>query len=203
MGIKRILRRAAPLLLACSVLLFAASWKLPFGVWHRASENPIVSPEGNGWESAGTFNPAVVRRDGKYVMLYRAQDKQGTSRLGYAESSDGVHFVRRRDPVLGPETDYEKDGGVEDPRLTGIGGTYYLTYTGYNKKDAQLCLATSQDLVRTGCTSSERPPTAPTRWGLPLPLICFIGRRRPRHRCFLVDRASSIRGWSSRVPRPS
>jgi predicted GH43/DUF377 family glycosyl hydrolase len=28
-----------------------------------------------------------------------------------------------------------------------IDGTYYLTYTGYNKKDAQLCLATSNDLV--------------------------------------------------------
>ena len=25
--------------------------------------------------------------------------------------------------------------------------TYYLTYTGYNKKDAQLCLATSKDLI--------------------------------------------------------
>ena len=50
-------------------------------------------------------------------------------------------------PVLGPETDYEKDGGVEDPRLVQIGDTYYLTYTGYNTKDAQLCLATSQDLV--------------------------------------------------------
>ena len=85
--------------------------------------------------------------EGKFVMLYRAQDKQGTSRLGYAESSDGVHFKRRPQPVLGPETDYEKDGGVEDPRLVKFGDTYYLTYTGYNKKDAQLCLATSQDLV--------------------------------------------------------
>jgi predicted GH43/DUF377 family glycosyl hydrolase len=43
--------------------------------------------------------------------------------------------------------DYEKDGGVEDPRLVRFGDTYYLTYTGYNKKDAQLCLATSKDLV--------------------------------------------------------
>ena len=33
-------------------------------------------------------------------MLYRAQDKHGTSRLGYAESSDGVHFKRRPQPVL-------------------------------------------------------------------------------------------------------
>ena len=80
-------------------------------------------------------------------MLYRAQDQAGTSRLGYAESKDGIHFARRPEPVLSPETDYEKDGGVEDPRLVKFGATYYLTYTGYNKKDAQLCLATSTDLM--------------------------------------------------------
>ena len=118
-----------------------------FGAWRRVSETPIIAPQGDGWESAGTFNPSVILRDGKIVMLYRAQDKGGTSRLGYAESADGVHFTRRSEPVLSPEKDYEKDGGVEDPRLVQFGDTYYLTYTGYNKKDAQLCLATSKDLV--------------------------------------------------------
>lgn len=80
-------------------------------------------------------------------MLYRAQDRAGTSRLGYAESTDGIHFRRRPQPVLSPETAYEKDGGVEDPRLVQFDDTYYLTYTGYNKKDAQLCLAKSKDLT--------------------------------------------------------
>ncbi len=120
---------------------------LPFGPWHRLSQTPIIAPRGHGWESAGTFNPAVVIRGKKIVMLYRAQDQQGTSRLGYAESSDGIHFTRRAEPVLSPVADYEKDGGVEDPRLVQFGDTYYLTYTGYNKKDAQLCLATSKDLI--------------------------------------------------------
>ena len=73
--------------------------------------------------------------------------RSGTSRLGYATSPDGIHFTRRPEPVLSPEADYERDGGIEDPRLVKIDGTYYLTYTGYNKKDAQLCLATSTDLV--------------------------------------------------------
>jgi len=115
--------------------------------WHRVSEAPILSPQGDGWESAGTFNPSVVKYHGKFVMLYRAQDRAGTSRLGYAESTDGIHFTRAAEPVLSPEADYEKDGGVEDPRLVKFGRTYYLTYTGYNKADAQLCLATSRDLV--------------------------------------------------------
>lgn len=115
--------------------------------FRRLSSSPVLSPTGSGWESAGTFNPAVVRRSKKTIMLYRAQDSNGTSRIGYAESADGIHFARRAEPVLAPETDYEKDGGVEDPRLVEIRGLYYLTYTGYNKKDAQLCLAISQDLL--------------------------------------------------------
>jgi len=115
--------------------------------WKRLRDRPIVAPEGNTWEAAGTFNPAVIPVGERLVMLYRAQGSQGVSRLGYAESGDGVHFTRRTEPVLVPETEYENGGGVEDPRLVKIGDEYYLTYTGYNKKDAQLCLATSKDLL--------------------------------------------------------
>ncbi len=84
---------------------------------------------------------------GKFVMLYRAQDRAGVSTLGYAESTDGIHFTRKMAPALSPLTPYEQGGGIEDPRLVEFDGTFYLTYTAYNKKDAQLCLATSRDLV--------------------------------------------------------
>ena len=135
------------LLLASLAIASGQERGLPFDPWRRISEVPIISPSGNEWESAGTFNPAVVEREGKIVMLYRAQDKQGISRLGYAQSTDGIHFTRKDKPVLSPSEPYEKHGGVEDPRLVQFGDTYYLTYTGYNKTDAQLCLATSKDLI--------------------------------------------------------
>ena len=61
-------------LVSCCLLLAVGDFKLPFGAWNRASQTPILSPQGDGWESAGTFNPAVVMHDGKFVMLYRAQD---------------------------------------------------------------------------------------------------------------------------------
>jgi predicted GH43/DUF377 family glycosyl hydrolase len=134
----------------------AAPFTPPFGKWTRLSPDPIVSPQGEGFESAGTFNPSVVKKDGKFVMLYRAQDHNGTSSLGYATSDDGIRFHRRAEPVMVSQAPYEKGGGVEDPRLQKIGNTYYLTYTGYNnidgvatdKKDAQLCLAISTDLIQ-------------------------------------------------------
>ena len=136
-----------PLILLLGALSAQAGRPTVFSELDRLSDAPIISPRGHSWESAGTFNPAVAERDGKIVMLYRAQDKPGTSRLGYAESLDGIHFTRKDQPVLSPEAPYEKDGGVEDPRLVKFGDTYYLTYTGYNKVDAQLCLATSKDLI--------------------------------------------------------
>ena len=152
----RLMRSKAILPLTLLLASLAVAETYPIGTWRRASDSPILSPRGATWESSGTFNPAVLfvpdkpgveLGRGKFVMLYRAQDASGTSRLGYAESKDGIHFIRRPEPVLSPETDYEKDGGVEDPRLLKFGDTYYLTYAGYDKKDAQLCLATSHDLI--------------------------------------------------------
>lgn len=131
---------------ATAALLLAANAAVPFTAWKRVSTKPILGPRGEGFEAAGVFNPAVVERGEDIVMIYRAQDKKGASRLGYAVSRDGVHFIRDAEPVLSPEAPYEKNGGVEDPRLVNIDGSYYLTYTGYNRVDAQLCLAKSSDL---------------------------------------------------------
>jgi len=117
------------------------------GPWRRLNDSrPILSPRGSGFEARGVFNPAVLKVNGRFVMLYRAQDAQGVSRIGYATSRDGVTFIRESEPALSPEAEYERGGGVEDPRLVRINGTYYLTYTAYNGKDAQLALATSTDL---------------------------------------------------------
>ena len=111
------------------------------------------------WEAYATFNPAAVVRSGRVFMLYRAEDATGaamigghTSRLGLAESADGLRFTRRSTPVLAPERDaqarYEWPGGVEDPRLVETDdGRYVLTYTQWNGDVPRLAVATSPDLV--------------------------------------------------------
>lgn len=126
------------------------------------SVNPIMKP-GNGffqcpikkekifWEEKDVFNPAVVVKDGKFFMLYRAQDKTGTSRIGLAESDDGIHFARNPEPVFYPDNDaqkkYEWEGGCEDPRIVeDSNGTYYMTYTAFDGNLARLMIATSKDL---------------------------------------------------------
>ncbi len=132
-----------------------AALRLPLSHWARLSDQPILSPLGQGFESAGTFNPAAITKDDQIILIYRAQDQQGVSSLGYASSSDGIHFARRAEPVLSAEAPYERGGGVEDPRIVKFGALYYLTYTGFShatgeateKGNAQLCLATSRDLI--------------------------------------------------------
>lgn len=107
--------------------------------------NPVLRPCGTGWQSGYVYNPAAVVHEGKVVLLYRAHDDSKISRIGFASSDDGLHFVQEDTPVLEPSEAYESRG-CEDPRVTCIDGVYYLTYTGYDGRTALLCLATSRDL---------------------------------------------------------
>lgn len=108
------------------------------------------------WEEKDVFNPAAVVRNGKIYLLYRAQDKigkpAGTSRIGLAYSTDGLHFTKMKTPVLFPDNDafkkYEWEGGCEDPRIVEDDNhTYYMTYTAYDGTTARLFIATSKDLI--------------------------------------------------------
>ncbi|HEU4997082.1 MAG TPA: glycoside hydrolase family 130 protein [Gemmatimonadaceae bacterium] len=136
-----------------------------------AGINPIIapnvastfrSPMGDSvvhWEEYATFNPAAIVRNGRIYVLYRAEDASGkeeigfhTSRLGLAESGDGLHFTRQATPVLYPGTDAQRSnewpGGVEDPRVVEAeDGTYVLTYTQWNRDVPRLAVATSNDLI--------------------------------------------------------
>jgi predicted GH43/DUF377 family glycosyl hydrolase len=142
------------------------------GPFEKPTEgNPVITPTPASrfhspmtdtvvrWEEHATFNPAAVVKDGRVYVLYRAEDATGemkighhTSRIGLAESADGLRFTRRSAPVLYPDKDaqarYEWPGGVEDPRVVETeDGTYVLTYTQWNRDIPRLAVATSKDLI--------------------------------------------------------
>lgn len=162
------------LLIANVGLVQAQNNTLPgwaFGGFARpAGVNPIISPDTSSrfmdpvskklvpWEANDTFNPGATIKNGKVVVLYRAEDLFGigigfrTSRLGYAESIDGIHFNRRKAPILYPANDNAKEfewpGGCEDPRVAVTSnGTYVVFYTEWNRKLPRLGVATSKDLI--------------------------------------------------------
>lgn len=95
----------------------------------RSEENPILIPNHvNDWESEAVFNGCpVVDDSGKAHLLYRAVSSSRASSIGYASSSDGVHFKDRRQ-FIKPEYDWERFG-CEDPRVTKFENKYYVFYT--------------------------------------------------------------------------
>lgn len=119
--------------------------RFPLGPFVPYDGNPILRPRGGTWESANLYNPAALVEGEEVLLLYRAHAEDIVSHVGLARSSDGYHFEREAEPILSPSEDYERYG-CEDPRIAVIDGTYYLTYTGWDRRSAQLCLATSTDL---------------------------------------------------------
>ncbi len=97
----------------------------------RHPANPLIVPDpASAWECLNIFNPSVILHRGLFHMHYRAQGVDFTSRIGYAVSVDGIHWNRLREPVLVPQTAYERKG-VEDPRVTEIDGVFYMAYCGF------------------------------------------------------------------------
>lgn len=118
----------------------------PLGPFAPLGDNPVLAPDQAPGGVTYVYNPAAVVRDDRVVLLYRAHGDDLVSSLWLAESEDGRKFSCRPEPVFGPSEDYESKG-CEDPRLTEVDGTYYLTYTAYDGETALLSLATSTDLV--------------------------------------------------------
>lgn len=140
------------------------------GFVRPAGVNPVITPdpasrfdcpmrkEPVGWEESDTFNPAATVMGNKIYVLYRAEDNSAvgigkrTSRIGLAESSDGIRMNRRKIPVMYPGEDnakeYEWEGGCEDPRVAVTeDGLYVMMYTTWNRKVPRLAVATSRDLI--------------------------------------------------------
>jgi beta-1,2-mannobiose phosphorylase / 1,2-beta-oligomannan phosphorylase len=99
---------------------------------------------------------------GACVLLYRAQGDAdpdtliAPSCLGMAVCTPDLELVYRRNtPVLEPREPFH-NLGIEDPRCTRVGDTYFLHYTGYFSDESHestaegrtcICLATSSDFV--------------------------------------------------------
>lgn len=106
---------------------------------NRHPENPLLEKKpDNHWEAGSVFNANVLQEpDGLVRMFYRATndikrtEKGGyMSSIGYAESQDGVSFLRRPEPLMGPGADYEQGLGCEDARATRLpDGRTILLYT--------------------------------------------------------------------------
>jgi len=140
---------------------------------NRVAKNPILSPRSHlSWESEGVFNPAAVQIGDRVHLLYRAVGSDGISRVGYASSADGMDFGagdtypafsfeknaplrpgQKYDPVMYPSGG--SCGGCEDPRITKIGDTVYMTFNAFD----------GWDFIRIGLTMISEKDFLKKRWG--------------------------------------
>ena len=118
----------------------------------RSLKNPVLCPKAeNDWETKCAFNPAAFFANGRVHLIYRAIGNDDISTLGYASSPDGVTFDERLDyPIYTPRAHFEGRtlkkpiqisryasggsgiGGCEDPRISLIDDTLYLTYVAFD-----------------------------------------------------------------------
>lgn len=140
----------------------------------RHSKNPLLSPYApNWWESQAVFNPAALVHNNRVHLLYRAIGQDGVSRVSYAHSEDGIHFVRHNAPAYDPSLSMLRRaaaaraprlsydtvshgsgggwGGSEDPRAVIIDNEVCMTFTafeGWNNVRIMLATLPVEDFER-------------------------------------------------------
>ncbi len=112
------------------------------GALTRMGKGPLLEPvPEHAWESRYVLNPAALRLGDTVYILYRAFGEDEVSRIGLAWSHDGVHIDGRCDRPIFEPVDATEAAGCEDPRVTVIGDRIYMLYTAWDKKIAQIAMA--------------------------------------------------------------
>ncbi|WP_018133119.1 BtaManbiosPhlase [Effusibacillus pohliae] len=85
-------------------------------------------------------DPRVIQEAGSR----RFQALTSISYLRIARSKDGRRFTVDDQPFLFPETEYETLG-IEDPRITQVGDTYYIVFTSVSTVGVAVGMASTRD----------------------------------------------------------
>lgn len=117
----------------------------------RYQGNPILTKDDVPYKVETVHNAGVTKFNGKYIMLFRSHLDTGRSIIGLAESEDGFKFKVGSEPFMVPSKEEKffeyEEYGVEDPRITQLEGTYYITYSAYSRHGVRIGLAKTIDFA--------------------------------------------------------
>ncbi len=127
----------------------------------RVSEKPVLFPEA-AWEKSAVMCPDVMwdEEEQKFKMWYSAGEQYEPNAIGYAWSTDGIHWEKYGgNPMFYADPDnlweQHKAAGCHVIKETDW---YYMFYIGYCNEDyAQIGIARSKD----GISGWERHPLNP------------------------------------------
>lgn len=121
----------------------------------RCPKNPIVRPRPDvRWDSKYVYNPAATVHQGRVHLLYRAEGDEKrkdietrwpVTRLGLAISKNGYDIAERPEQFQLEGQGPQESWGIEDPRVSKIGDTYYIVYVQVAPNHTCLALATTKD----------------------------------------------------------
>ena len=127
----------------------------------RVAERPVDKKQASPAAVARTAFYDVVRRE-IVIKEFSKDDSQidfsdprliitpdqtyltSISHLRLARSRDGINFAIDDAPAIFPANDYETFG-LEDPRISLIDGTYYISYVAVSPFGVTTCLASTKD----------------------------------------------------------
>jgi predicted GH43/DUF377 family glycosyl hydrolase len=107
--------------------------------WIRNPTNPVLLPSATGWDDLAVLFPRLLYNGTGYQMWYTGAGQTPTTqpgpfyRIGYATSSDGVHWIKSASTVLlpGPAGSWDSDS-VASPSILYNGSVYMMWYVGVN-----------------------------------------------------------------------
>lgn len=122
--------------------------------WTRYNANPILTGTPGAWDERQAISPTVLKEGSVYKMWYTSLSQAGNWRnfIGYATSTDGIHWTKHPTPVLGPGADWTWDEyGPVHASVVRDGGAYRMYYGSGSGTGGQsqggIGLATSPDGV--------------------------------------------------------
>ena len=106
----------------------------------------ILEKTENVFENLGVLNPGIYQDGNTVHMFYRAVRIGNFSTVGYCKLEGPLKVIERSDlPILWPTESYESQG-VEDPRITKINDTFYMSYAAFDGINVFGAYASSKDL---------------------------------------------------------
>jgi predicted GH43/DUF377 family glycosyl hydrolase len=116
--------------------------------WIDYPFNPILSGGNNNYDYYGVGQPVLIFDDGKYKMWYFGDGGNAKKYVFYAESNDGINWLKNPNPVLlpGPQGNWDS-WAVQPAAVLKENNIYKMYFTAYANQYGPwyIGLATSVD----------------------------------------------------------
>lgn len=129
--------------------------------WRRSTAQPVLAIGQPGeWDDDQINSPTVIYHDGNYKMWYAGNRTNQPSAIGYASSSDGIHWQKHAsNPVMAGGQNQWDAAGIRSPSVLFRDGIYHMWYSNVSS-NSSIGYATSNDGL-TWVKSEKNPILVP------------------------------------------